>query len=72
MLKNARKTKKSERATLSVHIKYISTLNKREKGDLKRSSQPFVQDCTKMKYLERRPYHTRQRARLHKEVHAEL
>ena len=34
---------KSERASFSVYITDISTLNK---GDPKKSSQPFVQDCT--------------------------
>ena len=36
---------------------------------------PHKQSCwrqTKMKYLEQRPYHTRQRARLHREVHSDL
>ena len=30
-----------------------------------------VLESTKMKYLEQRPYHTRQRARLHREVRSD-
>ena len=61
-----------KKKTETEHIKRLTT-KRRKRG--KQCFFPTNNRClrpTKMKYFEHRPYHTRQRARLHREVCSDL